>query len=201
MTMAPIVIPNEVRNLHLAGEHEAQERLPARTEQTMQAGNSFTARGSRKHIGKTQMNERILVVDDEEDLRLSLKFKLKSAGFEVDVAADGEEALEKLSAKQADIALLDIDMPRMGGIETLANIRQKYPLTEAIMLTGMQDLKTAVECMDKGAFYYVTKPYYVHDLLGLIERALERKRLIMQNEALKSQLALCVLSANVKSQE
>jgi len=146
------------------------------------------------------MNERILVVDDEEDLRLSLKFKLKSAGFDVDVAADGEEALEKLKAKPTDVVLLDINMPRMSGIEALTIIRQKYPQTEIIMLTGMQDVKTAVECMDKGAFYYVTKPYYASDLLGLIERALERRRLITQNEALKSELARCALVANIKTE-
>jgi DNA-binding NtrC family response regulator len=151
--------------------------------------------------GRAIMHERILVVDDEEDLRLSLKFKLKSAGFEVDVAADGEEAIEKLSAKQADVVLLDIDMPRMGGIETLAIIRQKYPLTEVIMLTGMQDVRTAVECMDKGAFYYITKPYYDGDLLGLIKRALEWKRMVVQNESLKLELAHCALSANLKSQD
>ena len=147
------------------------------------------------------MNERILVVDDEEDLRLSLKFKLKLAGFDVDVAADGEEALEKLKAKPADAVLLDIAMPRMSGIEALTIIRQNYPETETIMLTGMQDVKTAVECMDKGAFYYITKPYCVSDLLGLIERALERKRLVTQNKALKSELARHELSANIKRQD
>jgi DNA-binding NtrC family response regulator len=146
------------------------------------------------------MNERILVVDDEEALRLSLKFKLKSAGFDVDVAADGEEAFEKLKAKPADAVLLDITMPRMSGIEALTVIRQKYPQTEIIMVTGTQDVKTAVECMHKGAFYYVAKPYYDSDLFGLIERALERKRLIMQNEALKSELASGALSAKVKSE-
>ena len=146
------------------------------------------------------MNERILVVDDEEDLRFSLKFKLKSAGFDVDVAADGEEALEKLKAKSADAVLLDIDMPRMSGIEALTIIRQKYPQTEIIMVTGMQDVKTAAECMHRGAFYYIAKPYYESDLFALIERALERKRLVTQNEALKSELASCVLSAKVKSE-
>ncbi len=58
------------------------------------------------------MNDRILVVDDEESLRLSMKFKLKSAGFDVDTAVDGEEALEKLKAKPVDVVLLDINMPR-----------------------------------------------------------------------------------------
>jgi DNA-binding NtrC family response regulator len=145
------------------------------------------------------MNERILVVDDEEDLRLSLKFRLKSESFDVEVAADGEEALEKLKAKQSDIVLLDISMPRMSGIEALTIIQRDYPQIEIIMLTGANDVKTAVECMDKGAFYFVTKPYYGGDLLGLIKRALERKRLVTQNEALKSELTLRDLSANIKS--
>jgi DNA-binding NtrC family response regulator len=83
-------------------------------------------------------------------------------------------------------------------MEVLTIIRREYPQTEAIMLTGMQDVKTAVECMDKGAFYYITKPYYDSDLLGLIERALERKRMKMQNTALKSELDRCLLSANSK---
>jgi DNA-binding NtrC family response regulator len=147
------------------------------------------------------MKERILVVDDEEGLRLSLKFKLKSAGFDVDMAADGEEALEKLRTKQADVVLLDISMPRMSGIEALEIIRREYPQTEAIMLTGMQDVKTAIECMDKGAFYYVTKPYFDGDLFGLIERALERKRLILQNAALKLQVARSELSQDIERQD
>ena len=146
------------------------------------------------------MKERILVVDDEESIRLSLKFKLKSVGFDVDVAADGEEALEKLKAKPVDAVVLDIKMPRMSGIETLTIIRQKYPQTEAIMLTVVHDVKTAVECMERGAFYYVTKPYQVGDLLGLIDRALERKRLVTHNKALKSELGRRVLSENIKSQ-
>jgi DNA-binding NtrC family response regulator len=155
---------------------------------------------TRNESAVDHMNERILVVDDEEGVRLALKYKLKLAGFCVDVAVDGEEALEKLNTKPTDVVLLDIAMPRMNGIEALTIIRQKYPQTEIVMLTGMQDVKTAVECMAKGAFYYVAKPYYFDDLLGLIGRALERKRLVTQNEALKSELARCVVSANSKSE-
>lgn len=121
------------------------------------------------------MNERILVVDDEESLRLSLKFKLKSAGFDVDVAADGEEALEKLKAKPADAVLLDINMPRMSGIEALTIIRQKYPQTETIMLTGFADFSTAIECLKIGAKDYLVKPVDTTELVTRL-RSLVRSR-------------------------
>lgn len=121
------------------------------------------------------MNERILVVDDEESLRLSLKFKLKSAGFDVDVAVDGEDALEKLKAKPADAVLLDINMPRMSGIETLTLIRQRYPHTEAIMLTGFADFSTAIECLKIGAKDYLVKPVDTTELVTRL-RSLVRSR-------------------------
>jgi DNA-binding NtrC family response regulator len=151
-------------------------------------------------FAKDPMKKRILVVDDEESVRLSLKFKLKSAGFDVDVAADGDEALEKLKAKPADAVLLDIKMPRMSGIEALTIIRQKYPQIEVIVVTVVHDVKTGVECMDRGAFYYLTKPYQDVELIGLIDRALERKRLVTHNQALKLELGRRVLSENIKGQ-
>lgn len=121
------------------------------------------------------MNERILVVDDEESLRLSLKFKLKSAGFEVDVAVDGEDALQKLKARPADAVLLDINMPRMSGIETLTLIRQQYPQTETIMLTGFADFSTAIECLKIGAKDYLVKPVDTTELVTRL-RSLVRSR-------------------------
>jgi DNA-binding response OmpR family regulator len=121
------------------------------------------------------MNERILVVDDEESLRLSLKFKLKSAGFDVDTAIDGEEALEKLKLKSADVVLLDINMPRMSGIEALTIIRQTYPHTEAIMLTGFADFSTAIECLKIGAKDYLVKPVDTTELVTRL-RSLVRSR-------------------------
>ena len=121
------------------------------------------------------MNERILVVDDEESLRLSLKFKLKSAGFDVDTAIDGEEALDKLKGKPVDVVLLDINMPRMSGIEALTIIRQTYPKTEAIMLTGFADFSTAIECLKIGAKDYLVKPVDTTELVTRL-RSLVRSR-------------------------
>jgi YesN/AraC family two-component response regulator len=121
------------------------------------------------------MNERILIVDDEESLRMSLKFKLKSAGFDVDVAVDGEEALDKLKSKQVDVVLLDINMPRMSGIEALTRIRQDFPQTEAIMLTGFADFSTAIECLKMGARDYLVKPVDTTELVTRV-RSLIRSR-------------------------
>ena len=121
------------------------------------------------------MNERILVVDDEESLRLSLKFKLKSAGFEVDTAVDGEDAIEKLKSRGVDVVLLDINMPRMSGIEALTFIRQTYPQTEAIMLTGFADFSTAIECLKIGAKDYLVKPVDTTELVTRL-RSLVRSR-------------------------
>ena len=121
------------------------------------------------------MNERILVVDDEESLRLSLKFKLKSAGFDVETAVDGDDALEKLKAKHADVVLLDINMPRMSGVEALTIIRQTYPQTDAIMLTGFADFSTAIECLKIGAKDYLVKPVDTTELVTRL-RSLVRSR-------------------------
>jgi DNA-binding response OmpR family regulator len=121
------------------------------------------------------MNERILVVDDEESLRLSLKFKLKAAGFDVDVATDGEDAVEKLKTKPADVVLLDINLPRMSGIEALNYIRQTYPKTEAIMLTGFADFSSAIECLKMGARDYLVKPVDTTELVTRV-RSLMRSR-------------------------
>ncbi len=121
------------------------------------------------------MNEKILVVDDEESLRLSMKFKLKAAGFDVDVAEDGEVALEKLKNESYDVVLLDINMPRMSGIEALGLIRQRHPHTEAIMLTGFADFSTAIECLKTGARDYLVKPIDTTELVTRLHSLLRSR--------------------------
>jgi two-component system OmpR family response regulator len=121
------------------------------------------------------MNDKILVVDDEESLRLTMKLKLKAAGFDVDVAEDGEAALEKLKAQKFDAVLLDINMPRMSGIEALGIMRQQYPQTEAIMLTGFADFSTAIECLKNGARDYLVKPIDTTELITRLRSLLRSK--------------------------
>ncbi len=121
------------------------------------------------------MNDKILVVDDEESLRLTMKLKLKAAGFEVEVAEDGEAAIEKLRGQKFDAVLLDINMPRMSGIEALGIIRQQFPQTEAIMLTGFADFSTAIECLKNGARDYLVKPIDTTELITRLKSLLRSK--------------------------
>ena len=121
------------------------------------------------------MEGRILVVDDEDTLRLTLKARLSSGGFEVDTARDGEEALEKLKAGTFDVVLLDINMPRMDGITTLGVVTEMYPKLDVIMLTGFADFSTAIECLKAGAKDYLVKPIDTTELITRM-RSLLRAR-------------------------
>ncbi len=121
------------------------------------------------------MNDKILVVDDEESLRLTLKLKLKAAGFDVDVAEDGEACLEKLKDQKFAAVLLDINMPRMSGIDALAVIRQQHPQVETIMLTGFADFTTAIECLKNGARDYLVKPIDTTELITRLKSILRSK--------------------------
>jgi DNA-binding NtrC family response regulator len=132
--------------------------------------------------------ENILIADDEVGLRESLKYLLTMEGYTVAVAANGIDAINRLQVDQFDIALLDIKMPKIDGFEVLKFIQQNCPFTQPIMLTGMIDIKLAVEAIRLGAYDYITKPYSSDDLLKVIARALERKNLLMQNEVMKTEL-------------
>jgi len=131
----------------------------------------------------------ILAVDDEETLLHLLTHVLKRQGYYVDTAPDGRTAITMLQTLPFDLVFLDIMMPDVSGIEVLKFIKNQHLDTEVIMLTAVHDVKTAVECMSLGAYYYITKPYTATDLPALVERALERKRLLIQNKALRHQIA------------
>jgi DNA-binding NtrC family response regulator len=139
----------------------------------------------------------ILVVDDEEAILEPLSRVLEIEGYYVNTAADGRIAINMLQTLPFDIVLLDIMMPNVGGVEVLKFIKDQQLDTEVIMLTAVHEIKTAVECMKLGAYYYVTKPYLADDLLALIERALQRKRLVIQNKGLRRQIASRALPSNM----
>lgn len=115
---------------------------------------------------------RILVVDDEDALRTVLSGELVSEGYDVGTAADGDEAIASIQKEGFDLVLLDIKMPRMNGFEVLKFIKEKYPRTKVVMLTGFADLKNAIESKKLGAEDFVSKPYDLVDLLTTIERVL-----------------------------
>ena len=124
---------------------------------------------------------KVLVVDDEESLRSVLYRKLKSEGYDCEVAVDGKDALRKASMKDFALVLMDIKMPGMSGMEVLPKLIAEYPDTCVVMITAMVDTKTAVEAMKQGAYDFVTKPFDMDDLSLRVKRALERRKLLLEN--------------------
>ncbi len=130
----------------------------------------------------------ILVVDDEEPVRRLLKNELSRKGFTVDTAEDGKVALKKVQDKNYDVVLLDIVMPELDGISFLKKL-QKDPSSPAIIvLTGRATVDTAVEAMKAGASDYLSKPYKLEELIIVIKKAYEERRLRMENIMLQKAL-------------
>jgi two-component system, NtrC family, response regulator AtoC len=130
----------------------------------------------------------LLVVDDEKLFRDVLTAKLIEHGYITDNAINGIEAINKIQRQQYDVILLDIKMPRVNGIEVLKYINENTLNSEVIMLTTFTDVRTAVETVKLGAYDYITKPYNLVELLQTIERALEHRKLKLENVLLKSEL-------------
>lgn len=115
---------------------------------------------------------RLLVVDDEPNFRILLAQALENEGFEVKQASDGEAAVAAAREHTYDLALLDIRMPRLDGIETLKIIRSESPSTDCIMITGHQDVQLAVEAIKLGAREFLAKPLNIEDLVNRINSIL-----------------------------
>jgi DNA-binding NtrC family response regulator len=130
----------------------------------------------------------ILVVDDEEAFRYMLSSLLAGAGYHVEAANDGVQAINAVQNKLYHVVLCDMKMPKVDGLEVLKFIRSNVPGLEVIMLTGVADVKMAVECMKVGAYDYITKPTTSDELLTTINRALERRQLMIDNVVMKGAL-------------
>ncbi|MCD6306369.1 MAG: response regulator [Deltaproteobacteria bacterium] len=118
---------------------------------------------------------RVLLVDDEKDFVEMLSLRLQDAGEKVTPAYSGKECLDTLKQIPIDVVILDIKMPGMDGIETLREIKKRFPLVEVIMLTGHGSTETAVEGMKLGAFDYLMKPAEFDDLTAKLQAARKRK--------------------------
>jgi two-component system, OmpR family, KDP operon response regulator KdpE len=131
------------------------------------------------------MNEipiRILVVDDEASIRRALRPPLVELGFEVAEASRGEEALQALRTAAHDVVLLDINMPGIGGIETLRRIRAVAPRQPVLMLTVRDQEEDKVEALELGADDYITKPFSMRELIARIRAAIRRVRAPARSE-------------------
>jgi two-component system, OmpR family, response regulator len=117
----------------------------------------------------------ILIVDDEEDFRITLVKRLQKRQLNVFGAESGPKALDLMNKLIFDVVVLDVKMPGMDGIETLQEIKKKNPLVEVILLTGHASIESGIEGMKLGAFDYVMKPVNIDDLMEMIRKAYDRK--------------------------
>jgi diguanylate cyclase (GGDEF)-like protein len=119
---------------------------------------------------------KILVVDDDQNLRKTLADILRVKGYETAVAANGAEAIAAAEREMFSLALIDLMLPDMPGLDVMARIKSISPLTEAIILTGHASMETAIAATGQGAFSYLLKPYHMDELLQNIRHAVERKQ-------------------------
>ena len=132
---------------------------------------------------------KLLVVDDEKNLRLVVQKELSRQGHEVVTASDGEMAWEEMRKQDFDVLLCDINMPRLDGIELLRRLREKSANPpEVIMLTGQATVESAIEAMKLGAYDYLTKPYRITELAILVDQASEKQKLKIDNQRLRAQI-------------
>lgn len=114
----------------------------------------------------------MLAVDDDKDLLQSVYNQFTDERFEVDTALDGDIALKHLEDHTYDVILLDLKMPRMNGMVVLEEMKKLKKFPNVIILTAVQDIPTALECLRKGAKEYITKPYNPEELLQIVRKVL-----------------------------
>ncbi|MCD6097691.1 sigma-54-dependent Fis family transcriptional regulator [bacterium] len=132
---------------------------------------------------------RILVVDDEESMCKFMRIMLSKSGYEVATALSAKEALALLDKSSFDIAILDIKMPEMSGVELLREIRKKNQTISVIMMTAYASLETAIEALREGASDYITKPFQISEIRHSIKRILEERELREENVLLREQVS------------
>jgi putative nucleotidyltransferase with HDIG domain len=147
----------------------------------------------------TPISARILVVEDEPDIRDICKRVLVRAGYQVGLAENGVEALERLAADSYDLVLTDLQMPRMGGMELLRILREQHSDLDVIVFTAYTTVETAREALKLGAFDYLAKPNIVDDLQRTVQRALEYRRVRLEKQRLSEIVALYQISQTFTS--
>ncbi|MBI5534740.1 MAG: sigma-54-dependent Fis family transcriptional regulator [Deltaproteobacteria bacterium] len=130
---------------------------------------------------------KILVVDDQRNMRTTLAMMLRGSSYEVDEASDGAEGAEMGARGAYDVVLTDLRMGSVDGIEVLRSIKQKMPMTEVVVMTAYGTIESAVEAMRLGAFDYIQKPFTEQELLVKVARAVDNRRLTGQVQLLATE--------------
>jgi DNA-binding NtrC family response regulator len=131
---------------------------------------------------------RILIADDDKNLRMVLANELSEEGFEVEIAENGTMAMNLLENQEYDVLLLDLNMPGLSGMDVLKKIKALELATEIVILTGNATISTAVEAMKLGAYDFLTKPFKIAELKAILEKAYEKKGLSRENLVLKTEI-------------
>src|SRR5579859_7739404 len=131
----------------------------------------------------------VVVVDDEPALRKNLSRILSSHGFKVGTAEDGEQGLRLIETTAPDVALVDVMMPKVGGMQLLTRAKELGVATEFVMMTAHADLEAAVAAVKLGAYQFLTKPFESNDAVAItVAQAAERKRLVDRTRRLEERL-------------
>ena len=131
----------------------------------------------------------VLIVDDEESMRHLLSVILRDHGYEARAVSNGEDALKELQARDYDLVLSDVRMPRMGGLELLREIQRLHPDLTVIVMSAYGTHDTAIEAMKAGAYDYISKPFKPDEVVLVLKKAEERERLARENRRLRTELA------------
>src|SRR5437868_3965058 len=129
-------------------------------------------------------NRRVLIIDDERPVLMTLEALLKRHGYQVDTAPTAAQGLKLLKSKSPMLVLLDLRLPDADGLEMLDGIKNELPEVQVIILTAHDSLHNAIESIKRGAFHFISKPYAPEELLSLVEKALEKQFLLREAEKL-----------------
>jgi CheY-like chemotaxis protein len=133
---------------------------------------------------------RVLIVDDDQICREVLRDALDQLGVEMELAGDGVEGLEKLSAKPFDLLITDLNMPRMDGLGLLREARHRYPHILTIVITGYGSLESAVEAIRQGTYDYIQKPFRIDEIVLVTRNAVERIIILREKNRILQELTL-----------
>src|SRR5256886_8025035 len=130
-------------------------------------------------------NHRVLIIDDERPVLMTLEALLKRHGYHVDTAPTASQGLKLIRSKSPTLILLDLQLPDADGLETLDRIKTEVPQIQVIILTAHDSLHNAIESIKRGAYHFISKPYAAEELLSLMEKALEKQFLLREAEELR----------------
>jgi|SRR5579871_158119 len=133
-------------------------------------------------------NMRVLIVDDDDSLRRVMQMQLEEAGYEIEVACNAQQGLERIDEHMPALVITDLKMPGISGLDLLRKVRESFPEVTVIIITAFGSVSTAVEAMKAGAYDYITKPVDYDQLLLVVKRAMERGDLLAEVKTLRANL-------------